>query len=687
MRLWVLLGVIATACAWFDLTPQHPLEGMVLSEELSPRFIHRSHGPTDKESAKEEEERKALEAAKNANKEVKDKDSSSVDLKATDDYKEPEDPAAPKKVQQEEKKEAEEAGGNLYEKVKGEIHQSTEILKDHITKGIDTVRERVETMADALSTQVATAESSLKSQANEHHNEAMYATGVVDEKVSQNIEYTDDLSRIVIRDKIQEKKRRLAELKREIERLSEEIPPPKSVCEYYVDCGGCVTNPQCGWCSLQGKCVEGDNIGPLYEICAFYDYKICSGNNCFRYKDCHSCLGDPFCGWCDDAERGTKQCLERDENYEGCPKRGWFHPRGLQPRCGVPVYPSRDPLQGTQQARDWEVATHGPKPKTNAQLLKERQDFLKGKAPNANQKEVIRKQEELRQKKQEEDELMKELWNLEKKYSQITSRLEKRQSGETISFQPTPIVKPKEKSEPEAAPKESPAQAPEGEAPKEDEEKPKESDSAGETEEAKPESTEESKPEGEAESKPEGETSSESEAKPPERWRKNHTGTVTPVPGRPETVKYKPVEKVKPVQKDKTPDPGKQTSQPRAPDSGSGFVKPKKEDRTKDVPANVKQPAKTETQDKGKPPHKEKKPEKNLPSGFTEGREKEKNEKLKNGKDKEKAKEKAKVKEKEKEKEKMKEKENKKEKEKVKEKEKNPSNPRRRRRIKKRRKK
>jgi len=77
--------------------------------------------------------------------------------------------------------------------------------------------------------------------------------------------------------------------------------PPKSVCSLYTDCSMCSANPKCGWCAENNLCVEGNEKGPFYAACTFYDYQVCSGN-CIIYNDCGSCVQDPFCGWCNAPE-------------------------------------------------------------------------------------------------------------------------------------------------------------------------------------------------------------------------------------------------------------------------------------------------------------------------------------------------------------------------------------------------
>jgi len=72
----------------------------------------------------------------------------------------------------------------------------------------------------------------------------------------------------------------------EIEQLKRELPPLNTVCDNYFACEECVSDPKCGWCSMEKKCVRGDDSGPLTVTCNFYDYKFCRGNNCGKFPDC-----------------------------------------------------------------------------------------------------------------------------------------------------------------------------------------------------------------------------------------------------------------------------------------------------------------------------------------------------------------------------------------------------------------
>lgn len=76
-------------------------------------------------------------------------------------------------------------------------------------------------------------------------------------------------------------------LDKKIKSLKRKVPNSNSMCGMYGSCSSCVTNSQCGWCSMTQTCVEGNAKGPLDGSCSFYDYNVCSGpKECSDYKGC-----------------------------------------------------------------------------------------------------------------------------------------------------------------------------------------------------------------------------------------------------------------------------------------------------------------------------------------------------------------------------------------------------------------
>jgi hypothetical protein len=106
-------------------------------------------------------------------------------------------------------------------------------------------------------------------------------------KVMESEQKADELALIVIKEQLEKLSQELNEVMKNITELRSKIPgAATSVCSLYATCDTCTANLKCGWCITEQKCVEGNDKGPFYETCAFFDYRACSGTNCVRFPDC-----------------------------------------------------------------------------------------------------------------------------------------------------------------------------------------------------------------------------------------------------------------------------------------------------------------------------------------------------------------------------------------------------------------
>lgn len=71
-----------------------------------------------------------------------------------------------------------------------------------------------------------------------------------------------------------------------------------SLCATVSSCSHCTALPECGWCALEMKCVDGTKLGPRTEQCLAYDFMHCSNIACDARTTCTDCLADHGCGWC-----------------------------------------------------------------------------------------------------------------------------------------------------------------------------------------------------------------------------------------------------------------------------------------------------------------------------------------------------------------------------------------------------
>ncbi|CAD8079055.1 unnamed protein product [Paramecium sonneborni] len=132
-------------------------------------------------------------------------------------------------------------------------------------------------------------------------------------------------------------------------RLQDQIPDEEEQCAQFYTCKECLTNEGCGWCPLNDKCVVGDENGPLFQQCQYYNYQFCQGKQCLKYSTCNTCLSDSECGWCQVDEDNIKVCLQQPRNFQGCPEGHWYHIAGESFAC---------PFKSQKQKMEEDVPSH-----------------------------------------------------------------------------------------------------------------------------------------------------------------------------------------------------------------------------------------------------------------------------------------------------------------------------------------
>ena len=109
----------------------------------------------------------------------------------------------------------------------------------------------------------------------------------VKEIVEDSQKSNKELTVIILESQLEELKGEKTALEEDIEKLKYELPQISSECDRHFGCQQCSNDPKCGWCNMEQRCVEGDNVGPLYVSCSFYNYKYCSGAECGAFTDCN----------------------------------------------------------------------------------------------------------------------------------------------------------------------------------------------------------------------------------------------------------------------------------------------------------------------------------------------------------------------------------------------------------------
>lgn len=99
---------------------------------------------------------------------------------------------------------------------------------------------------------------------------------------------------------------------------SEESCP---TCPSDTDCDRCLARPDCGFCIDTKICAEGNPVGPknASQLCETWLYGNASSTmcnptpppNCGTYKNCGTCIIENRCGWCSDySAPGFGLCIE-----------------------------------------------------------------------------------------------------------------------------------------------------------------------------------------------------------------------------------------------------------------------------------------------------------------------------------------------------------------------------------------
>lgn len=172
---------------------------------------------------------------------------------------------------------------------------------------------------------LATAIEELGEQTSEFSSQSSAAFRSLNTKLETEQNFTSSTSESLISSKI-------AELKTEYDKISEKLGPLRASyekaaknCNEHLTCNSCKTSESCVWCTVEEKCVNGDEYGPLDGDCSDYLYQECTYAGCEEYKDCNTCIGDSVCGWCNIGHI----CYEGTELLKGdCSFKYYYHSEG-----------------------------------------------------------------------------------------------------------------------------------------------------------------------------------------------------------------------------------------------------------------------------------------------------------------------------------------------------------------------
>lgn len=176
------------------------------------------------------------------------------------------------------------------EDIQNIIHKENKILKDEILENENDIESDLKKESYKIYKKIDETEYKIVNKIVSSSEKLEKKIDKIEEKVDENIEQTEESSIIIISEQIKEKEENLKLLKAEINDLKIVLNNEKeitNVCELYNSCTDCTSNPKCGWCILEEKCVGGDHIGPSEEQCTFYSYHYCSSLSCARNTDCY----------------------------------------------------------------------------------------------------------------------------------------------------------------------------------------------------------------------------------------------------------------------------------------------------------------------------------------------------------------------------------------------------------------
>ena len=170
------------------------------------------------------------------------------------------------------------------------LHKENQGLKKEILSNEESIQKDLQKMGEKMEKKLDEAEVRIGDKIVRSQEILEHKIDKLEEKVDENIQQTEEASILIISQQIDEKKKDLETLKSDIEGLREIVNNEAEltdVCGMYSACDECTTNPKCGWCTLEGRCVGGDNLGPNEDSCTFYTFHYCTSLSCARNTDCY----------------------------------------------------------------------------------------------------------------------------------------------------------------------------------------------------------------------------------------------------------------------------------------------------------------------------------------------------------------------------------------------------------------
>lgn len=107
----------------------------------------------------------------------------------------------------------------------------------------------------------------------------------VNKQLDTNLNQTLSVEKLMVENQLESEQAALEEMLAEITELALEnaaaatSSTTSTGCYKATNCSGCIESSSCGWCPIESICVEGDEYGPLYKFCSYWNYDLCSSTS------------------------------------------------------------------------------------------------------------------------------------------------------------------------------------------------------------------------------------------------------------------------------------------------------------------------------------------------------------------------------------------------------------------------
>ena len=182
---------------------------------------------------------------------------------------------------------------NNTQDLSAQIDSSADKIEDPVEKQAAEILEKLQAQIETLKEGFANFSEEyniqdIQDEPTESSNEMPQRSDNIEENTYSAGSQATESTTLILQPQINVYEQELKQVQSEIDTLAAQLPLEDNPCNTITSCDDCAANDACGWCLSSNTCIQGNNNGPSYENCPFYDYKICTGGkDCLRFKDCH----------------------------------------------------------------------------------------------------------------------------------------------------------------------------------------------------------------------------------------------------------------------------------------------------------------------------------------------------------------------------------------------------------------